>query len=423
MAFEPMLNADEGEGRTPGDAPIRVDDPEPDDHQDDGALSATYADDVQDAAPRQSRVVSDETKTMLRLSMLPGVGPRILTGLLDRFGSAEKTLQAADAQLASVHGVGPKLVHVIRTASHHIDVDAIIQWCAEQDVTVVSSEDEDYPQPLFDLPDAPPILFVSGNLVATDELAVAIVGTRHATTYGLKQAERFGYAMARAGITVISGMARGIDSAAHEGALDGGGRTIAVLGSGLGEIYPSEHKGLAKTIAAAGAVISEYPPHAKPHAGMFPQRNRLIAGMSLATLVIEAPDRSGALITARLACELNREVLALPGPVTSRMSRGCNQLIRDGAKLVQTIEDVLEGIGPMCNPIDAGDGQSIRSGADLLLNELERAVLEAVGESSTPIDEVIVKTELPAHRVMATISVLEMRSLIRRLSGQYVSRI
>ena len=419
MDFEPTLSADDARGGEPLEREMRVDDLE----IQDGLLSGTFDQSVPDDTARQPRVVCAETIQMLRLSMLPGVGPRILTGLLDRFGSAEDVLKASDAQLATVHGVGAKLVHVIRTASHHIDVDAIIQWCAEHDVAIVSSEDEDYPKSLFDLPDAPPILFVSGDLLASDELAVAIVGTRHATTYGLNQAERFGYAMARAGITVISGMARGIDSAAHEGALNGGGRTIAVLGSGLGEIYPSEHKGLAKSIAADGAVISEYPPHAKPHAGMFPQRNRLIAGLSLATLVIEAPDRSGALITARLACELNREVLALPGPVTSRMSRGCNQLIRDGAKLVQTIEDVLEGIGPMCNPIDAGDGQSIRNGADLLLNELERTVLEAVGESSTPIDEVIVKTELPAHRVMATISVLEMRSLIRRLSGQYVSRI
>ncbi|TWU17407.1 hypothetical protein Pla52o_52110 [Novipirellula galeiformis] len=373
-------------------------------------------------APKQ-RIVRAETATMLLLSMLPGMGPRTLSALLEQFGSAEQVLHAADAQLASVYGVGPKLTHAIRTASHHVDVDSMIQWCCQNDVAIVSADDDDYPPSLFDLPDAPPILFVHGEILANDELAVAIVGTRHATTYGLKQAERFGYAMARAGVTVVSGMARGIDSAAHEGALNGGGRTIAVLGSGLAEIYPSEHKPLAEKIAANGAVISEYAPHTKPHAGTFPQRNRLIAGLSLATLVIEAPDRSGALITARLACELNREVMALPGPVTSRMSRGCNQLIRDGAKLVQTIEDLLEGIGPMGSPIEMGEGQSIRNGADLLLNELERTVLDAVGETSTPIDEVIVKTELPAHRVLATISVLEMRSLVRRLSGQYVSRV
>ncbi|TWU51031.1 hypothetical protein Poly51_43250 [Rubripirellula tenax] len=371
----------------------------------------------------QRREISSATADTLRLAMLPGIGPRTLSLLLECFGDPASVLAAPDHQLASVHGVGPKVIQSIRSADDLVDVRSIVNWCARERVDIVCDDHESYPRLLADLPDAPPILFVHGDAVAEDEIAVAIVGTRHATTYGLKQAEHLAYSLARAGVTVISGMARGIDAAAHEGAMAGGGRTIAVLGSGHGEIYPSEHEGLSKAIAAHGAVISEYPPYAKPRAGMFPQRNRIIAGLSLATLVIEAPDRSGALITARIAMEQNREVLAVPGPVTSRASRGCNQLIRDGAKLVQTVDDILEELGPMRAPVQTTDGSEIRNVAELQLNELERKVLDAIESESTPIDRVIETCELPAQRVIAIISVLEMRRLIRRLSGQYVSRI
>ena len=362
-------------------------------------------------------------RSMLRLSMLPGIGPRTLTALLDRFETPAGVLAADGPELAAIHGVGPKLVHAIRTASHHVDVDALMCWCANNNANMVVKDAPDYPQRLLELPNPPALLFVRGRLTKEDELAVAIVGTRHATPYGLKQAERFGFSLARAGITVVSGLARGIDAAAHEGALNGGGRTIAVLGSGLGQIYPSEHQGLADAVAADGALISEYAPDAKPRGGMFPQRNRLISGLALGTLVIEAPDRSGALITARLAGEQNREVFALPGPVTSRASRGCNQLIRDGATLVQTVDDILEQLGPMSAPIQTEDGHEVRNAAELQLNDLERQVLESISTASTPVDEVIAKSGIAAHRVIATISVLEMRRLVRRLSGQYVVRV
>ncbi len=369
------------------------------------------------------RVDPVAVRSTLQLAMLPGIGPRTLASLLARSHTPSGVLAATGPELATVDGVGPKLIHAIRTASHHVDVETIIRWCDENETSLICRGLQGYPRRLEDLPDAPPILFVRGEVTADDALAVAIVGTRHATTYGLKQAERFGYSLARAGVTVVSGLARGIDAAAHEGALHGGGRTIAVLGSGLGQIYPSEHQGLADAVAADGAVISEFAPDAKPRGGMFPQRNRLIAGLALGTLVVEAPDRSGALITARLSGEQNREVFALPGPVTSRASRGCNQLIRDGATLVQTVDDVLEQLGPLSEPIKTDDGHQMRNASELQLNELERKILEAIGETSTPIDQVIADSGVPAHRVLATISVLEMKRLVRRLSGQYVSRI
>ncbi|QDT02416.1 hypothetical protein K227x_07920 [Rubripirellula lacrimiformis] len=366
---------------------------------------------------------SDSAIETLRLAMLPGIGPRTLTALLESFGDPASVFAAPDHQLASVHGVGPKVITAIRSAKDTIDVDAIAHWCRRERVEIVSDESDHYPRMLSDLPDAPPILFVDGQVIEEDEIAVAIVGTRHATVYGLKQAEHLAYSLSRAGVTVVSGLARGIDAAAHEGAMAGGGRTIAVLGSGHGQIYPKEHQGMAKAVAAHGAVISEYPPYAKPRAGMFPQRNRIIAGLALATLVVEAPDRSGALITARIAMEQNREVLAVPGPVTSRASRGCNQLIRDGAKLIQSVDDILEELGPMRSPVQTADGHQVRNAAELKLNELERKVLGAIDPESTPIDQVIQRSGLPAQRVIAIISVLEMRRLIRRLSGQYVSRI
>ena len=362
-------------------------------------------------------------ETALKLAMLPGIGPRNLASLLEHFGSAAAVLAAEGTQLAEVSGVGPKLIHAIKTADHHVDVGSVLAWCQENDVQVVARSQDNYPTMLGDLYDAPPILFIRGDLVAADEIAVAMVGTRHATAYGLKQARHLAYLLAKAGVTVISGLARGIDAAAHEGAIDAGGRTLAVLGSGHANMYPREHGGLAKAIAADGAVISEYAPETKPHAGTFPQRNRLIAALSLATLVVEAPDRSGSLITARLAMEQNREVLALPGPVTSRASRGCNQLIRDGAKLVQTVDDILEELGPMRAPVKTDAGREVRNASELTLNEVEQKVLDAIDESSTLVDQVIARSGLPAQRVIAVISVLEMRRLVRRLSGQYVSRI
>lgn len=380
-------------------------------------------DSLRPAAAEQPAELDQDVADTLTLSMLPGLGPRTLASLLEQFGDATAVLAASGQEISSVPGIGPKLTHTIATARDHVDAAAVAIWCQQNDVSIVCWDDEGYPQMLDDLADAPPILFVRGEIIAEDEIAVAIVGTRHATPYGLKQAERFGYGLAKAGVTVVSGLARGIDAAAHQGALNGGGRTIAVLGSGLGQIYPAEHQGLAKAVAADGAVISEYAPDAKPRGGMFPQRNRLIAGLSLGTLVVEAPDRSGALITARLAGEQNRDVFAIPGPITSRASRGANQLIRDGAKLVQNVEELLEELGPIGRPVVTDSGQEIRSGSELNLNDIERQVLHVIDPTSTSIDAVIEKSGLPAHRVMAIISVLEMRRLIRRLSGQYVSRV
>jgi len=218
-------------------------------------------------------------------------------------------------------------------------------------------------------------------------------------------------------------LARGIDAAAHRGTLSASGRTIAVLGSGILNLYPPEHQSLADSIWQSGAVISELPPFQKPMSGTFPQRNRLITGLSLGVLVIEAANRSGALISASHAAEQGREVFAVPGPADSRTSQGCHRLIRDGAKLVETVDDVLEELGPLVDTVTREDGGTIRHPAELQLNDQERRILDAIECEPTGIDSVVLHTNLPVPRVLATISVLEIRHLIRRVAGNAVVRL
>jgi DNA processing protein len=366
---------------------------------------------------------NDELLDTLRLCLVPGVGPIIRRRLMERFGSAAAALAATRDQLRGVEGVGPKLLAKLAGADHQAEAAAIIDLCRAKQIKIMTAADAGFPRALSEIHDPPGVLFVRGELRPADALAVGIVGTRHATQYGLRQAERLAGALARAGFTIVSGLARGIDAAAHRGALAAGGRTIAVLATGVLEIYPPEHDRLAEEIVASGALVSETPPGGQPLAGMFPQRNRLISGLSLGVIVVEAADRSGALITARHAMEQGREVFAVPGSIESRASRGCHQLIRDGARLVQSPDDVLEELGPLVAPAPRDDGREIHHPAELLLNELEQQVLDAVGSQATSIDQIIAGTRLPAAQVLATVSVLEMRRLIRRLSGTTVIRL
>jgi DNA processing protein len=368
-----------------------------------------------------------ELLDILRLSLISGVGPRTRMALLERFGSPAAVLAAAPSELRAIKGVGPKLVEKIRKSGvksdHEIDARGVIDFCRQKGIDIVTESSGDYPRALREISDPPGVLFVRGRIKPQDALAVGMVGTRHATQYGLRQAERLAGALARAGLTIVSGLARGIDAAAHRGSLSAGGRTIAVLASGVANIYPPEHAQLADEIAAAGALVSEAPPYAQPLSGAFPQRNRLISGLSLGIIVVEAGDRSGALITARHAMEQGREVFAVPGNADSRSSRGCHRLIRDGAKLVESADDVLEELGPLVESATRDDGLEIHHPAELLLNEIEQQVLSAITGQPTPIDLIAAQTALSMPQVLATISVLEMRRLIRRLSGSTVVRL
>lgn len=358
----------------------------------------------------------------VRLSMTKDIGPRTHANLLAAFGTSSKVLAAGGDQLCRVEGIGPKLARRIAEAPPQSDVVAELRIAHREGIRVVSRRHASYPPSLAQTPDPPQILYCRGTLLPDDGLAVGIVGTRHATHYGLQQAEHLAAGLARSGVTVVSGLARGIDAAAHRGAIARGGRTIGVIAGGLMQITPAENRRLAEQVTEQGCLLSEAPPRRPPVPGAFPQRNRLISGLSLGIVVIEADSRSGALITARHASEQGREVFAVPGPITSLVSRGCHRLIQEGAKLVTCVEDILEELSHTTQPIAREEGGELRHVAELTLNEIERQVLDAIDTTPTQIDAVVVSTDLPVHRVLATVSVLEMRHLIHRVSGNQVAR-
>jgi len=384
------------------------------------------------APPIDPPVVADETLLAhVRLACVHGVGSTTRKRLLEAFGTPQGVFAATAAQLAQVHRVGPKLAaEILETARSQV-AEATIAVCRQRGVEIVLQGSPGYPRLLGQIDDPPGVLFVRGSFEPCDALAVAVVGARHATAYGRRIAHQLAGALCRAGYTVVSGLARGIDAAAHRGAVDSGGRTLAVLGSGVLSIYPPEHGELALEVASRGAVISEAPPLATPLAGAFPSRNRIVSGLALGTVVVEAADRSGALITARLAGEQGREVFAVPGPIDSRVSRGCHRLIRDGAKLVETVDDILEELGPLFEPVRVADGREVRSPAELQLDELEKTVLAALdrrlagqggGLSSVDIDDLLADCDLAVSRVLAAVGALEMRRIVRRLPGNRLAR-
>jgi len=361
---------------------------------------------------------------LLRLTMVPGVGPKTSRTLIDRFGSAGEGIDAPESSLRDVPGVGPRLAEKIARARRDVDPQAELDRCRKLGVRIVARGEEGYPPLLGDIPDPPTLLYVQGTIEPADQLAIALVGSRKCTPYGMRIAEKLGSSLARVGLTVVSGLARGIDAAAHRGALSSGGRTIAVLANGLGEIYPPEHGELARDVAASGALISESPMGQSPLAGLFPQRNRVISGLSLGVVVVEATPRSGSLSTARHATDQNREVFAVPGPVDSLPSRGCHYLIRDGAKLVETVDDILEELGPLVREVRASPEEpTIRHPAELSLTDQERNLLGRLDNDGVAIDALIVATGLTASQVMATLSVLELRRLVRRLPGPRYVRV
>jgi len=358
----------------------------------------------------------------LRLNMVSGIGPRIGRLMCETFGSPADALVADFEILCQVPGIGPKLARAIRNAPD--SSAASLEWerCRKWGVRLILPDADDYPAMLAEICDPPNVLYCRGTLLPRDGLAVAIVGSRRCTLYGRRQAERLAGILARAGVTIVSGLARGIDAAAHRGAIAAGGRTIAVMATGLGTVYPPEHVELAEQVADQGALVSESPLGQLPVAGLFPQRNRIISGLSLGVVLIEASRRSGALHTARHAMEQGRDVFAVPGPIDSLASEGCHNLIRDGAILVRNADDILETLGPPVEPAHDEQGQTVHTPRELLLNEQERTVLNQVTTEPRHIDEVLRGTELESPRVLATLTVLEMKRLVQRLPGGYLIR-
>jgi DNA processing protein len=382
--------------------------------------------------PRPLSSLCDETfLAHVRLACVPGVGGRLRQLLLEKFGSPQGVFAAGPEEIATIGRIGRSITTAIPALARSKVAEEVIELCRAEDVEILVEGDTDYPGLLSRIDDPPGVLFVRGGFEPCDALAVSVVGARHASAYGRRVAGQLAGGLARAGYTVVSGLARGIDAAAHRGALDAGGRTIAVLGSGVLEIYPPEHAGLAKDVMRQGAVVSEAPPRAAPQQGAFPARNRIVSGLGLGTVVVEAADRSGALITARLAGEQGREVFAVPGPIDSRMSRGCHALIRDGAKLVQSVDDILDELGPLFETAVAPDGREVRAPAELRLDDVEQKVLAACDalladpsetSRSANIDDIVAESELAASQVLAAIGVLEMRRILRRLPGNRVGR-
>lgn len=361
---------------------------------------------------------------LLRLHLVNGIGPRHSQLLLDHFGSAEAVFAASLSQLEEVAGIGPGIALSVAAAKLGRDAEAELAEARRLGIKLLRRGSAEYPKAIERIGDPPLLLYCRGELLPQDELAVAIVGSRRCTLYGRQQAEKFASALARAGVTIISGLARGIDAAAHQGALAGGGRTIAVMGTGLAEVYPPEHRELAEQVVAHGALMSEFKLHQIAHAGHFPQRNRIISGLSVAVVVVEAGRSSGALHTARHAMEQGREVLAVPGRIDSLASEGCHDLIRDGATLVRHVDDILAAIGPLAKPVSlASDGgETVHSLRELSLNEIERQVLNLIGSDPTLQDEIIARSQMEPPRVLATLTVLEMKRLIRRQPGGFFIR-
>ena len=377
----------------------------------------------ENAAANEKDDQNEHLRSIMCLNMVPGVGPRLFAQLVEHFGSAKSVLDASESELLQLTGFGKKLAHAIKFQSKQFQVDDELQRCHDNEVKLETIGGVNYPDNLSEIYDPPALLYRKGSWDPSFKLAVAIVGTRHASLYGIRQAEKIAAGLAYAGVVVVSGMARGIDAAAHQGAIKAGGKTIAVLGGGVLNTYPPEHKELSKQIVENGCLLSEMPTLHAPRSSSFPRRNRIISGISLGVLVVEAAERSGSLITARHAMEQNRDVFAVPGSVESRVSKGCHHLIRDGATLVESVDNILEQLGPLSKPIVTEENREIRNPAELQLDEQQLVILDAIDVEPTSIDKIVERTQLPVPRVLASISILEMRRLIRRISGSSVARV
>ena len=361
-----------------------------------------------------------ERRAVVALSLVPGVGPTRVRALLAAFGSASAVLGAPASRLAAVDGIGRATAAAIAGADTQAAVDRQFERAEAVGARLVALADAEYPAALREIYDPPPALWVLGRFDAADAGAVAVVGTRKASDYGRRVAERFATGLAEAGVTVASGLAYGIDVAAHRATLAAGGRTVAVLGSGVDRVYPARHGDVVRRVVEddLGAVVSEFPLGAKPDATNFPRRNRIISGLAAGTVVAEARDRGGALLTAGIALEQNREVFAVPAPVFSEAT-GTNTLIQRGwAALAQTPADVLAVLG---EPLGGAPGPATAPLPDDLTN-VERRLLGALGPEPAPLDVVCDASGVDASEALVYLLQLEFRGLVRQLAGKQFAR-
>jgi DNA processing protein len=372
--------------------------------------------------------LSSAMRDLLALTLVPGLGPRLTAALLERFGSASAACQATEYELGQVTHIGTKLARAFAEALQTLDVEAEIQRIERFGVHLSALGSAGYPPALTAIADPPHLLYVRGAIQPADAKAIAVVGSRQCTPYGKRVTERLAADLARAGYTVVSGLARGIDGAAHRGALDAGGRTIAVLAGGLSSIYPPEHEDLARDVEARGALVAETPMAMQPQRGMFHARNRLISGLSRAVVIVEANDRSGALITARHAAEQGREVFAIPANVDSSTSAGTLRLLRQGARLIRHVDDLLEDLQGIAVPTPAPEVESIDE-VRAPAAPMRPANLEPVPasiwdflEEAKHIDEITRAVGLPISELARLLTTMELKKLVRRLPGNQYER-
>jgi len=374
-----------------------------------------------------------DLKYWIALKWVEGVGNVGFKALLEAFGSPRQVFDAPFSMIKAVPGIGAKAARQIKDFSGWEKVEHELQCAQRAGVSIITLRDPLYPPRLASIYDNPAYLYVKGSL-RDDDINIAFVGSRTASAHGLFTTERLCRELALRGATIVSGMARGIDSAAHRGALAGRGRTIAVLGCGLDVVYPPENEKLFSDIAASGAVLSEFPFGAPPNAPNFPARNRIISGLSLGVVVVEAGEKSGSLITARIALEQGREVFAVPGSIDVSGSRGTNKLIKQGAKLIENIDDILEEILPQAGIIPApvkadasGHDTAGRRGKnepvpDKTLTENEKAIWQVISQKPVHIDQIITATGRTAAEVLSGLLSLELKDVIEQKPGKLYVR-
>lgn len=371
---------------------------------------------------------SSDIEKWLKLIRADGVGPVTFAKFIRHFGSPDRALGASVSELAKVDGIGFKTAERIASKHEKFDSADELALAEKLGVWLVTLEDRRYPPVLKQIYDPPPVLYVKGSLTRQDNLAISIVGSRRCSLYGQEQSTRFAHFLASAGFTICSGMARGIDTLAHQGALAAGGRTIAVQGCGLANIFPPENKKLFELIAESGACISELPLRYEPLAENFPPRNRIIAGLSLGTIVIEAGLNSGALITAKAALDYNREVMAVPGKIDSPLSQGTHKLLKEGARLIESVGDVMEALGYIGEQLEPHASRAAADAAaqaeaplfdarQLKLSADERTIYDCLDKEPKHVEQVIADTELTPGSVSAALISLRLKGLIKQLPG------
>ncbi|MDF1740824.1 MAG: DNA-processing protein DprA [Verrucomicrobiales bacterium] len=375
----------------------------------------------------------NSTDAFLALNLLPGIGPIRVRRLLERFRAPERILMAAPGELTQTPGIGPEMASQIARWEEVIDLPEEKRRMEDHGISALTLDDDDYPAALREIHDPPFLLFIKGTILPRDSAALGVVGSRRMTHYGREQARKMSFQLAAAGFTIVSGLARGIDTAAHEAALAAEGRTIAVLGSGIGNVYPAENQALADRISENGAVISEFPVLYVPDKQSFPLRNRIVSGLSQGLLVVEAPVRSGSLITANQALEQGRSVFAVPGPVDRPNSEGCHRLIQQGATLVCSAEDIIteldSGMSSLNLTFDEPETAQKRESTPKSnaptpdVSELEQKILEELALGESTIDHLAETTGFPVGAVSAALLQLEMKCLIKQLPGKYFTKL